>query len=171
MKRARADQIGMLATLMNGMALQQAFEEIQCESHIMSALPVEGMVESYSWAKAIKYLEKGIVLIFVGGTGNPYFSTDSAAALRALEIEADILLKATKVDGIYNKDPANYSNASKFDQLTYSQVLANQFEVMDMTSIALCRENGIPIRVFNMFDNSLRAAVFNEPVGTLVSGE
>ena len=120
---------------------------------------------------ALKYLEKGIVLIFVGGTGNPYFTTDSAAALRALEIQAEVLMKATKVDGIYNKDPALYPNASKFDRVTYSEVLASKLQVMDATAIALCRENGIPIRVFNMFDNSLKAAIFNDPVGTLVAGE
>lgn len=171
MQRTPADHIGMLATLINGIALQQALEQLKCESRIMSAITLDVMAESYSWKNALKYLEKGIVLIFVGGTGNPYFTTDSAAALRALEIHAEILLKATKVDGIYNKDPALYPNAKKLAQVTYSEVLANKLQVMDATAIALCRENGIPIRVFNMFDGSLKAAVFNDPVGTLVSGE
>ncbi len=172
MERTPADHIGMLATLINGIAIQQAFERIQCESRIMSAIACDVMAESYSWKNALKYLDKGIVLIFVGGTGNPYFTTDSAAALRALEIHAQILLKATKVDGIYNKDPMKYPDADKFDQVTYSEVLAGQFQVMDATAIALCRENRIPIRVFNIFsDNSLKSAIFNEPVGTLVAGE
>ena len=135
----------------------------------MSAIACDVMAESYSWKDALKYLDKGIVLIFVGGTGNPYFTTDSAAALRALEIHAEILMKATKVDGIYNKDPLKYPDAVKFDQVTYSEVLANQLQVMDATAIALCRENRIPIRVFNMFDkHRLKNAVFNQSVGTLV---
>jgi uridylate kinase len=171
MQRTPADHIGMLATLINGISLQQAFEQIGCESRIMSAISCDVMAESYSWKNALEYLSKGIVLIFVGGTGNPYFTTDSAAALRALEIQAEVLLKATKVDGIYDKDPILYPNAKKFDQVTYSEVLASKLQVMDATAIALCRENGIPIRVFNMFDHSLRAAVFNDPVGTLVAGE
>lgn len=170
MQRTPADHIGMLATLINGIALQQAFERIGCESRIMSAITCDVMAESYSWKNALKYLEQGIVLIFVGGTGNPYFTTDSAAALRALEIGAEILMKATKVDGIYNKDPALYPDASKFDKITYSEVLG-KLHVMDATAVALCQENGLPIRVFNMFDHSLRAAVYNEPVGTLVTGE
>lgn len=171
MERTPADHIGMLATLINGIALQQALEQIECESCIMSAITCDVMAEAYSWKNALKYLEKGIVLIFVGGTGNPYFTTDTAAALRALEIQAEVFMKATKVDGIYNKDPIKYANARKFDKVTYSEVLASNLQVMDATAIALCRENRIPIRVFNMFDHSLKAAVFNEPVGTLVSGE
>lgn len=171
MERTPADHIGMLATLINGIALQQAFEVIQCESRIMSAIACDVMAESYSWKDALKYLQKGIVLIFVGGTGNPYFTTDSAAALRALEIQAEVLMKATKVDGIYDKDPLKYPNAVKFNQVTYSEVLAGKLQVMDATAIALCRENGIPIRVFDMFSESaLKSAVFNEPVGTLVAG-
>src|SRR3990167_7680323 len=138
MKRTPADHIGMLATLINGIALQQAFEKVQCESRIMSAITLDVMAESYSWKNAQKYLEKGIVIIFVGGTGNPYFSTDSAAALRALEIQAEVLMKATKVDGIYNKDPVKYSNAEKYDHLTYSEILASKLQVMDATAVALC---------------------------------
>jgi uridylate kinase len=172
MERTPADHIGMLATLINGIALQQAFEGIGCESRIMSAITLDVMAESYSWKNALKYLEKGIVLIFVGGTGNPYFTTDSAAALRALEIQAEVLVKATKVDGIYNKDPLKNRDAIKYETVTYSEVLANHLQVMDATAIALCRENRLPIRVVNMFDNSLKMAILeDETIGTLVVGE
>lgn len=171
MERTSADHIGMLATIINGISLQQAFERIECESRIMSAIACDVMAESYSWKNALHYLEKGFVLIFVGGTGNPYFTTDSAAALRALEIQAEILFKATKVDGIYDKDPIAHPGALKFDRITYSEVLEKQLQVMDATAIALCRENHIPIRVFNLFSNEdLIKAVCNEPVGTLVEG-
>jgi uridylate kinase len=171
MERTPADHIGMLATLINGISMQQAFEKIGCESRIMSAIACDVMAESYTWKGALSYLEKGIVLIFVGGTGNPYFTTDSAAALRALEIHAQIVMKATKVDGIYNKDPVKYPDAKKYERVTYNEVLASQLQVMDATAIALCRENRIPIRVFNFFsDHALKKAVFNEPVGTLVEG-
>lgn len=172
MERTPADHIGMLATLINGIALQQAFERIQCESRIMSAIACDVMAESYSWKDALKYLGKGIVIIFVGGTGNPYFTTDSAAALRALEIQAEILLKATKVDGIYDKDPLKYPNAVKFNRVSYSEVLSHQLQVMDPTAIALCRENQTPICVFNVFaDHALKRAVCNEEgVGTFVEG-
>jgi uridylate kinase len=171
MQRTPADHIGMLATLINGIALQQALEQLHCESRIMSAITCDVMAESYSWKNALEYLSKGIVLIFVGGTGNPYFTTDSAAALRALEIRAEILMKATKVDGIYNKDPALYPDAEKFDRVTYSEVLAQGLEVMDATAIALCQKNRLPIRVFNMYDGSMKRAIYNEAVGTLVAGE
>ncbi len=171
MERTPADHIGMLATLINGIALQQAFERIHCESRIMSAIACDVMAESYSWKDALKYLDKGIVLIFVGGTGNPYFTTDSAAALRALEIQAEVLIKATKVDGIYDKDPIKYPDAVKFDKVSYSEVLANQLQVMDPTAIALCRENKTPICVFNVFaDHALKSVVYKKPVGTFVEG-
>ena len=169
MDRTPADHIGMLATLINGIALQQAFEKVRCESRIMSAIACDVMAESYSWKDALKYLDQGIVLIFVGGTGNPFFTTDSAAALRALETKASVLLKATKVDGIYNKDPLKYPDAVKFEQVTYSEVLAKHLGVMDATAIALCRENRIPIRVFNIFEEgALKNAMFDRAVGTLV---
>lgn len=170
MDRTPADHIGMLATLINGISLQQAFERIQCESRIMTAIACPVMAEPYSWKDALKYLDKGIVLIFVGGTGNPYFTTDSAAALRALEIRAEVLLKATKVDGIYNKDP-KHPDAVRFDRVSYSEVLANNLRIMDGAAVALCRENGIPIRVFNVFsEGALMKAVCNESAGTLVEG-
>lgn len=172
MERTPADHMGMLATIINGISLQQAFERIGCESRIMSAIACDVMAESYSWKNALKYLEKGIVLIFVGGTGNPYFTTDSAAALRALEIQAEIVLKATKVDGIYNKDPMKHSDAKRFERISYNEVLSSQLQVMDATAIALCRENKIPIRVFNLFaDQALVKAVCDDTVGTLVHGE
>ena len=171
MQRTPADHIGMLATLINGISLQQAFEKIGAPSRILSAIACEGIVETYVWEKALKYLEEGTTLIFVGGTGNPYFTTDSAAALRALEIRAEVLMKATKVAGIYSEDPLKNPDANKFDRLTYSEVLANNLQVLDAAAIALCRENKIPIRVFNMFDHSLKAAVYSESVGTLVAGE
>src|SRR3990167_584900 len=162
MERTPADHIGMLATIINGISLQQVFEKIHCESRIMSAISCDVMAEPCSWKNALKYLDKGIVLIFVGGTGNPYFTTDTAAALRALEIQADVLMKATKVDGIYNKDPLKYPDSVKFDRVSYSEVLANQLQVMDPTAIALCRENQTPIRVFNVFaDHALKRAVCN----------
>ncbi len=169
MERTPADHIGMLATLINGISLQQAFERIHCESRIMSAISCDVMAESYSWKNALEYLAKGIVLIFVGGTGNPYFTTDTTAALRALEIKAEILLKATKVDGVYDKDPVKHPDAKKFDQITYNQVLAHQLQVMDATAIALCRENQIPIQVFDLFsDHALKKAVCKQKIGTLV---
>ncbi len=172
MERTPADHIGMLSTLINGIALQQSFEKIKCESRIMSAITCDVMAEAYSWKDALKYLDKGIVLIFVGGTGNPYFTTDSAAALRALEIHAEVLLKATKVDGVYDKDPLKYPDAKKFDRVTYTEILNHQLEVMDATAIALCRENRIPIRVFNIFPKgALYAAIFDDSIGTLVEGE
>lgn len=171
MDRTPADHVGMLATLINGISLQQAFERVQCESRIMTAIACPVMAEPYSWKDALKYLDKGIVLIFVGGTGNPYFTTDSAAALRALEIRAEVLMKATKVDGIYNKDPLKHPDAVKFEKVSYSEVLANNLKVMDGSAVALCRDNGIPIRVFNLFSESaLVKAVCNESAGTLVEG-
>lgn len=171
MDRTPADHVGMLATLINGISLQQAFERVQCESRIMTAIACPVMAEPYSWKDALKYLDKGIVLIFVGGTGNPYFTTDSAAALRALEIRAEVLMKATKVDGIYDKDPLKHSDAVKFEKMSYSDVLAKNLKVMDATAVALCRENEIPICVFNLFsDHALMKAVCNQSAGTLVEG-
>ena len=167
MARTPADHIGMLATLINGISLQQAFELIGCDSRIMSAIACDVMAESYNWKNALKYLDQGIVLIFAGGTGNPYFTTDSAAALRAFEIRADVLMKATKVDGIYDKDPMKYPDAKKKDRYTYEEVL--RLQVMDAAAVALCHENQMPIRVFNIFgEHALRKAMTDLRVGTLV---
>lgn len=173
MKRTPADQMGMLATIINGIALQQALESIGCQAKVLSALECPQAVESYNWSKALDYLSKGVILIFSGGTGNPYFTTDTAAALRASEIHADILLKATKVDGIYSKDPLKFSDAVKYDTVNYSQVLAEKLEIMDASSIALCRNNQIPIFVFNMLllEKKPISAILSVPMqGTLVTG-
>lgn len=170
LQRTPADQIGMLSTLINGIALQQALEAIDCASVVMSALECPKVAESYNWQRAISLLAEGKVLIFVGGTGNPYFTTDTAAALRASEIHADIFLKATKVDGIYNKDPIKHPDAIKYDSMSYSQVLAEKLQVMDATATALCMDNNIPILVFNMklLGKQEIARVIAEKQGTLV---
>lgn len=173
-RRTPADQIGMLATIINGIALQQALESCHCPAHVLSAIECPKMVESYTWRRAQELLGLGHVVIFSGGTGNPYFTTDTAAALRASEINADILLKATKVDGIYNKDPLKYSDAIKYETISYSQILAEKLEIMDATSIALCRSNHIPILVFNMEyvrQGQAHEVLKNPRIGTLVSGE
>ncbi|MBA3816645.1 MAG: UMP kinase [Parachlamydiaceae bacterium] len=174
MRRTPADQIGMLATLINGIALQQALENCQCPAKVLSAIECPKIAETYTWQRAHELLNTGHVVIFVGGTGNPYFTTDTAAALRASEISADVLIKATKVDGIYNKDPIKYPNATKYTTLNYSQMLAEKLEIMDATSIALCRSNHIPILVFNMelLRQGRAQEILNNPqMGTLVSGD
>lgn len=173
MPRTPADHMGMLATLFNGIALQQALISIGMKACMMSALECPRVAETYNWSRALNCLEEGRVLIFVGGTGNPYFTTDTAAALRASEMQANILLKATKVDGIYNKDPLKYADAVKYDKIPYSQVLAEKLEVMDATAIALCRSSQIPIFVFNMkrlFESNLENLLSNLTHGTLVEG-
>lgn len=172
MHRTPADQIGMLATLMNGISLQQALEGMGCKARVMSALDCPKVAESYNWHLAMEYLSKGEILIFVGGTGNPYFTTDTAAALRANEIHADILMKATKVDGIYNKDPLKNRDAVKYDTLTYSKLLSEKLEVMDATAAALCMSNKLPIFVFNMslLNQQPLTRILAEKKGTLVEG-
>lgn len=150
MARTPADQIGMLATLMNGIALQQSLEAIGCRAVVLTALECPRVAESFTLTRAMHYLNEGYVCIFVGGTGNPYFTTDTAAALRASEIQANALLKATKVDGVYDRDPLKDPTAVKYRTLTYSEVLAQKLEVMDATAIALCMKSQIPIVVFNM---------------------
>lgn len=174
MGRTPADQIGMLATLINGTALQQALESCHCPAKVLTALECPKVAETYTWHKALESLSTGHVVIFVGGTGNPYFTTDTAAALRASEINADLLLKATKVDGIYNKDPMKYPNAIKYQTINYSQILAEKLEIMDATSIALCRSNHIPILVFNMEllrQGKIQDVLSHPNLGTLVSGD
>lgn len=150
MSRTPADQIGMLATLINGLALQQALVGLGCDTAVLTALECPRVAESFTLNRALHHFDTGRVCIFVGGTGNPYFTTDTAAALRASEIQADVLLKATKVNGVYNKDPLKHPDAVKYQTLSYSQVLAEKLEVMDATSIALCMKGNIPIIVFNM---------------------
>jgi len=169
--RTPADHIGMLATTINGLILQQSLSALQIPSIVMSALS-DSLVEKYSWSHAMQELEKSQIVIFVGGTGNPYFTTDTAAALRATEIHAEIVLKATKVDGVYSDDPKKNPSAKKYEHVTYLEALSKQLNVMDATAIALCRENKIPIYVFNLFQNgSLLRAVCEGKGGTLVTGE
>jgi uridylate kinase len=150
MPRSPADQMGMLATMINGIALQEALRKINVSVKLMSAIECPKIVNTYNWSTAMEEISNGNVLIFVGGTGNPYFTTDTAAAMRAAEINADILLKATKVDGIYNCDPLKNKNAVKYQTITYGQMLAEKLEVMDSTAIALCQQNAIPVNVFKM---------------------
>ena len=170
--RTPADHIGMLATTINGLVLQQSLASLGCESHVMSAFDTDSIIEKYHWQGALDHLSRGAIVIFVGGTGNPYFTTDTAAALRASEINAEVLLKATKVDGVYDKDPIKFRLAKKIDRLTYAEVLNQKLNVMDSTAIALCRENKIPIQVFNLFKKgSLLSAVTGQKVGSLVTGD
>jgi uridylate kinase len=151
-ERTPADQMGMLATLMNGIAIQQACESIGIPARVMSALECPKVAETYNWHHAIRYISSGSPVIFVGGTGSPYFTTDTAAALRASEMKVDILLKATKVAGVFTEDPKKNPEAKKYPSLTYTQYLAEKLGVMDATSVALCRDNNIPIFVFSMED-------------------
>lgn len=172
--RSPADQMGMLATLINGVALQEALESIDCKAKVLTALDCPKVAESYTWRSAMQALTSKTVVIFVGGTGNPYFTTDTAAALRASEIHADALLKATKVDGIYSKDPLKHPDAVKYSSLSYSQMLAEKLEVMDATAIALCRSNHIPILVFDMQklkSQNISELLSQQNFGSLVSGE
>jgi uridylate kinase len=150
MDRSSADYIGMLATVMNAVVLQDALEKIQVDTRVLSAVDIPQLAESFIRRRAVRHLEKGRVVIFAAGTGNPYFTTDSAAALRALEIKADIILKATKVDGVYSADPMTDSTAEFFNEISYRQVLEKQLRVMDASAISLCMDNNLPIIVFNM---------------------
>lgn len=170
--RTPADHIGMLATTINGLVLQQSLAALQVPSRVMSALNTDSIVEIYHWTHAMQSLNEGIVIIFVGGTGNPYFTTDTAAALRASEINAEILLKATKVDGIYSEDPKKNPKATKYPKISYSEALTRRLNVMDATAIALCRENQIPIYVFDLFERgSMAKAVCNREGGSIVMEE
>jgi uridylate kinase len=171
MDRATADYMGMLATVMNALALMDAFERIGVFTRVQSAIEMRSVAEPYIRRRAIRHLEKERVVIFGGGTGNPYFSTDTAAALRAMEIEADVLIKATKVDGVYDKDPKKFPDAQKFDHLTYIDAINRRLEVMDSTAVTLCMENNLPILVLNLWDeDALPKALRGETVGTLVNG-
>ena len=170
--RTPADHVGMLATTINGLILGQVLSTKGCKTRVMSAVNFDGIVESYNWNHARHSLEKGHIVIFVGGTGNPYFTTDTTASMRASEIEAEVLLKGTKVDAIYNKDPMQYPDAVKYDHLTFSEALAENLHVMDATAIAMCRENRIPIHVFDLFSKgALLKAICEKKGGTLVTGD
>ena len=172
MDRAQADYIGMLATVMNSLALQEALERNGVFTRVMSAIDMQAVAEPYIRRRAIRHLEKGRVVIFAAGTGNPYFTTDTTAALRALEIDAECIMKATKVDGVYDADPKTNPDAVKFDELTYIEVLKRGLQVMDSTAISLCMDNKLPILVFNMeTDGNIERALRGEPVGTIVRGD
>ena len=168
--RVTGDHMGMLATVLNSLALQDALDSIDADARVMSAISVHDVCEDYIRRRAIRHLEKGRIVICAGGTGNPFFTTDTAAALRAIEIGADIVLKATKVDGVYSADPVKDPSAVRFDQLGYDQVIESKLGVMDANAIVLCRGQGMPIRVFNVFDEgNLVRIMQGEPIGTLVS--
>jgi uridylate kinase len=171
MDRATGDYIGMLATVMNGLALQDALEKVGVPTRVMTAIAMHEVAEPYIRRRAVRHLEKGRVAIFVAGTGNPYFTTDSAAALRAVEIGAQVLLKATKVDGVYDADPMTHPGARRYAELDYADLLRDQLKVMDAAAVSLCMENDLPIVVFDLNepDNIVRVAL-GEPVGTLISG-
>ncbi len=169
MERTRADQIGMLATVMNALSVADALEHLGLEVRVQAALQMQQVAEPYIRNRATRHLEKGRIVIFACGTGNPFFSTDTAAALRAAEINADIIFKATMVDGVYDKDPKKYPDAVKYDTLTFTQVLTDQLNVMDMTAATMCRDNKLPILVFDMADGNIVKAVKGETIGTLVT--
>ena len=170
MDRGTADYMGMLATVINALALQDALEQQGVVTRVVTAIEMRAVAEPFIRRRAIRHLEKGRAVVFGGGTGNPYFSTDTAAALRALEIKADVILKATKVDGIYDADPLVNPRATRFDRISYLQVLEQRLKIMDATAISLCMDNRLPILVFNMrTPNNIRRAVRGEAVGSLVT--
>ena len=172
MDRSTADNMGMLATVMNSLAMQDALERCGVDTRVQSAIPMQSVCEPYIRRRATRHLEKGRTVIFAAGTGNPYFTTDSAAVLRALEIDANLIIKATKVDGVYDKDPVKYSDAVKYDRLTYDTVLRQGLRVMDAAGIALAKEEKKPILVMNMtVPGNVKKAVLGENVGTLISLE
>jgi uridylate kinase len=170
MDRSVADYMGMLATVINGLALQNVLEKMEVPTRVLTAIEMHAVAEPYIRRRAIRHLEKGRVVIFVAGTGNPYFTTDTAAALRAMEINADAILKATKVDGVYSADPHKVKNAKKFSRLSYLDVLKNRLKVMDATAISLCMDNNLPIVVFNFTKyGNIKRVILGEEIGTRVS--
>jgi uridylate kinase len=171
MDRASADYMGMLATVMNGLALQDALEKVNVQTRVQTAIEMREVAEPYIRRRAIRHLEKGRVVIFTGGTGNPYFTTDTTASLRAMEIGAEVILKATKVNGVYDSDPLLNKRAQKYDELTYLDVLKKQLKVMDATAISLCMDHQIPIIVFNLKKRgNIKRVVWGDKVGTIVRG-
>jgi len=171
MDRASADYMGMLATVINGLAMQDALEKLEVDTRVQTAIEMREVAEPFIRRRALRHLEKGRVVIFVGGTGNPYFTTDTAAALRAMEIGADVVFKATNVDGVYSADPKLDATATRFDELTYLDVLSRRLQVMDSTAISLCMDNRFPIVVFNLHTpGTLRQLVQGGRVGTVVRG-
>ena len=170
MDRTQGDYMGMLATMINSMALQSALESIGLITRLQSAIEMKQIAEPYIKRKAVRHLEKGRIVIFGAGTGNPFFTTDSAASLRAVEIESDVILKGTRVDGVYDSDPEKYSNALKFDTLTFDQAYDKQLKIMDMTAFTLCKENEIPVVVFDMNNpGNLKKVILGDKIGTLVT--
>ena len=167
--RVTADHMGMLATVINSLALQNSIEKLGVPTRVQTAIEMPKVAEPFIKRRAQRHLEKGRVVIFGAGTGNPYFTTDTAAALRAIEMETDVVIKATKVDGIYDKDPIKYPDAKKYETVTYNEVLAKDLKVMDATAISLCRENKLPIIVFNsLIEGNLKKVVMGEHIGTIV---
>lgn len=167
---ATADYMGMVATVLNSLALQEAVEKQGCAARVLSAIHVRQVCEPYIRRRALRHLEKGRIVIFAGGTGNPFFTTDTAAALRAVEIGAEVLLKATKVDGVYDRDPAVHAGARRFTRLTYGEAIRRHLDIMDQTAFTVCREHRLPIRIFNLFrPKSLAAALTGKPIGTIIT--
>lgn len=167
--RSVADYMGMLATVMNGLALQNALEQVGIQTRVMTAIQMHAIAEPYILRRAIRHLEKRRVIIFVAGTGNPYFTTDTAAALRATEINCDVIMKATKVDGVYTSDPVKDKTAKKYETLKFIDVLKKNLKVMDATAISMCMDNSLPIMVFNLLEKgNIKKAVFGEKIGTIV---
>lgn len=171
MERTQADNMGMLATVINSLAIQSVLERLGVRCRVQTAIEMREVAEPFIRRRATRHLEKGRVVIFAAGTGNPYFTTDTAAALRAAEIQADVILKATKVDGVYNKDPMKHSNATMYKKISYTETLAKNLKVMDATAISLCRENNIPIRVFNIAKKgNIKSVICGKTIGTIVGG-
>ena len=170
MDRSTADYMGMLATVINALALQDALEKNGVATRVLTAIEMRSVAEPFIRRRAIRHLEKGRVVVFAAGTGNPYFTTDTAAALRAMEVKAEVILKGTKVDGIYTADPVKYPEATKFDRISFMQVLQERLQVMDATAISLCMDNKLPIIVFNLkTPGNIRRVVMGEPIGTRVT--
>lgn len=168
MDRAQSDYMGMLATVINSLALQDALERCGVRTRVMTAIEIRQIAEPYIRRRAMRHLERGYVVIFAAGTGNPYFSTDTAASLRAMEIRAEALLKATRVEGIYDRDPRKHPDAALLDRVSYDRFLTENLKVMDATAVALCRDNGLPIRVFRMVPGNIKRVCQGEEVGTVV---
>ena len=168
-QRVTADHMGMLATVINSLALQSSIEQLNIECRVMSSITIDAVCEKYIKRKAERHLEKGRIIILAAGTGNPYFTTDSAASLRAIELNAQIMLKGTKVDGIYDKDPIKYSDAVLYKSISYSDILKKNLEVMDATAVVMCKENNMPLKVFNILKKgNLKKAILNDKIGTKI---
>jgi uridylate kinase len=172
MDRATGDYMGMLATVMNGLAIQDALEQVGCPTRVMSAIAMNEIAEPYIRRRAVRHLEKGRVVVMVAGTGNPYFTTDTAATLRAVEVHAQVILKATRVDGVYDADPEKHPDAQRYSQIRYTELLSNRLQALDATAVSLAMDNEMPIVVFDMTEpGNISRAIRGERIGTLISGE